>query len=95
MIGRFAGTLLTGESSTAPAGGATATVVFPNAGMYFATGSPRPRRPSSTSIIAATLVSAFVCDAMRKIESFAIGRAASTSDLPKASCATTRPARVT
>jgi hypothetical protein len=54
-----------------------------------------PTRPSSTSIIAATLVSAFVCDAMRKIASLVIERPASTSDLPKASCSTTRPPRAT
>ena len=95
VIARFAGTALTSVPATAPAGGGTATVVFPNAGMYLDTGSLRPSRPSSTSIIAATLVSAFDCEAMRKIVSFVIARAASTSDLPKASWWTTRPFRAT
>ena len=82
MISRFAGTTLTGEPSTAPLGAATATVVFLNAGMNRDTGSARPSLPSSTSIIAATLVKAFVCEAMRKIESFFIAVPASRSALP-------------
>ena len=74
MIARFAGTTLTGEPATAPGGGGRATVVFLKAGMNLETGSARPIFPSSTSIITATLVKAFVWDAMRKIVSFFIGR---------------------
>ena len=95
MIGRFAGTTLTGEPATAPAGGGTATVVFAKAGMNFETGSVRATFPSSTSIITATLVKAFVWEAMRKIVSFRMGRPASTSALPKASRCATRPPRAT
>ena len=95
MIGRFAATLVTGVSAAAPSGAGTATVVVANAGTYRETGSASPTRPSSTSIITATLVIAFVWDAMRKIASFVIARAASTSALPKASWCTTRPPRVT
>ncbi len=95
VIGRFAGTTLTGEPATAPAGGGSATVVFSNAGMNRETGSARPTLPSSTSIITATLVRAFVCEAMRKIVSVFIGRPASTSAFPKASRCATRPLRAT
>ena len=81
--------------ATAPGGGGTATVVFLNAGMNFETGSARPTLPSSTSIMTATLVKAFVCDAMRKIVSVFIGPPASRSALPNASWKTTRPLRAT
>ena len=95
VIGRFAGTTATGEPATAPAGGGRATVVFSKAGMNRETGSARPIFPSSTSIITATLVRAFVCEAMRKIVSFCMGRPASTSAFPKASRCATRPLRAT
>jgi hypothetical protein len=95
VIGRFAGTTLTGEPGTAPAGGGRATVVFSKAAMYLETGSARPIFPSSTSIITATLVKALVWEAMRKIVSFLMGRPASTSACPKASRCATRPLRAT
>ena len=82
VIGRFAGTTLTGEPATAPGGGGTATVVFSKAGMNLETGSARPTFPSSTSIITETLVKAFVWEAMRKIVSVFMARPASTSALP-------------
>ena len=85
VISRLAGTALTGVPATAPGGGGTTTVVALNAGMYLDTGSARPSRPSSTSIIAATLVTAFVMEAMRTIVSRRIGALASTSAIPNAS----------
>ncbi len=63
--------------------------------MYFESGSARPIFPSSTSIITATLVKAFVCEAIRKIVSFFIGTPASMSALPNASWWATRPLRAT
>ena len=76
MISRFAGTV---------ASGAARTTVFLNAGRNFDTGSVRRRRPSSTRIMAATLVTAFDIEAIRKIVSFSIERPFSTSRLPTAS----------
>ena len=82
VISRFAGTIDAGDPGIAPAGGGTMTVVFLKLGMNFDTGSLRPILPSSTSIMAAMLVTAFDIDAMRKIVSFCIGALASMSRLP-------------
>jgi len=50
--------------------------------MNFDTGSESSSRPSSSSINAATLVTAFDMDAIRKIVSFCIGAFFWTSSLP-------------
>ena len=62
----------------------TATVVWAKSGMNLLTGSLSETFPSSTSDMMATLVSAFVCDAIRKIASGVMRRLASLSDQPKA-----------
>jgi hypothetical protein len=62
----------------------TATAARSNAGMKRPTGSLRATFPSSTSAMIATLVNAFVCDAMRKIASAVIRRPASLSAHPTA-----------
>ena len=74
------------RAATADAGDSplTTTVVLPNAGMKRLTGMFGVSRPSSISARMATLVSAFVCEAMRKIESTFIGRFASLSLHPSA-----------
>ena len=68
----------------APASPFTATVVFANAGMNRLTGMFGVSRPSSIRARMAALVSALVCEAMRKIESTFIGRFASLSLHPSA-----------
>lgn len=85
VMALLAGTTLTGLPGTAPLGGATATVVFWKAGRNLDTGSLKAIRPSSTSIMTATLVTALLMDAMRKIVSVRIGRFASRSASPVAS----------
>jgi len=50
---------------------ATCTVF--SSGRYFATGALRSSLPSSTSIMAATLVIGLVIDAIQKIESVVMG----------------------
>ena len=84
MIWRRAATVDTGLPGAALAAGATITVVLRKAGMYLLTGSFRSSLPSSTRIIAATVVMAFDCEAMRKIVSVRIGTPFSTSALPSA-----------
>jgi hypothetical protein len=64
-------------------------IVWTSFGPDFATavgvtGSPRPTRPSSTSIMIDALVSAFVCEAIRNKVSTRIGRLASRSAQPSA-----------
>jgi len=81
-ISRFAGRMPIGASAGAPAGGATATVLFLKDGMNFETGSLSRSFPSSMRIMAAVLVMAFDIDAMRKIASVCIGELASMSRLP-------------
>ena len=78
VIARRAGT---GDAPVAPF---TATVVFANAGMNRLTGMLGVRRPSSIRARMAALVSALVCEAMRKIESTLMGRFASLSLHPSA-----------
>ena len=78
VIARRAGTV------DAPISSFTMTVVLAYAGMNRLTGMFGVRRPSSISARIAALVSAFVCDAMRKIESTIIGRFASLSLHPSA-----------
>ena len=78
VIARRAGTV------EAPASPFTATVVFANVGMNRLTGMFGVRRPSSIRARIAALVSALVCEAMRKIESTFIGRFASLSLHPNA-----------
>ena len=53
--------------------------------MYFERGSSSPSLPSSTSIIAATLVIGFDIEYSRKIVSGVIGRLLSMSRTPKLS----------
>ncbi len=72
-----------GKAAT-PASPLTATVVVAYAGMNRPTGMLGVRRPSSISERTATLVSALVCEAMRKIVSTVIGRFASLSLHPSA-----------
>ena len=60
------------------------TVVCANAGMNFDTGSVSSTRPSSTSIMRPTLVSALLCDAIRKMLSVRIGACCSRSRNPAA-----------
>ena len=55
------------------------------AGTHLAASSSRPILPSSTSIITPIDVTGLVIDAMRKIESLAIGTFLPTSCLPNAS----------
>ena len=74
VIGRTAGT----TSSTGPAGVRT-TVGDASSGSHGSTGSSSAIRPSSTSIITAAAVIGLVIEAIRKIESLAIG------DVPSAS----------
>ena len=83
VISRLAGTTLAGVPATAPAGAGTNTVVFLKDGMYRETGSERPSRPSSTSIIAATLVTALDIDAMRKIVSVFMATPALSEAFPQ------------
>ena len=75
VIARFAGT-------AGPPG--VVTVVLANPGMKRPAGSLRPICPSSINDRIATLVNAFVCDAMRKIVSVAMRRPASLSLQPNA-----------
>jgi hypothetical protein len=93
VISRFAGTVRGAEAGVAPGAGSSTTMVFAKAGRYFDTGSASRRRPSSTSIIAATLVTALENEAMRTMVSRRIGTLASTSDWPSASKWTTFPPR--
>ena len=85
VIGRLAATTATGLPGDASAGGGTTTLVALNAGMNLWSGSLSRMRPSSTSIMMATLVIAFDCDAMRNMESFCIGTLRSMSARPAAS----------
>ena len=78
VICRFAGTMVT------PVSLRTATLVEANAGMKRLTGSLMLIFPSSTSDRIATLVIAFVCEAMRKIVFGVIFRPASLSLHPRA-----------
>ena len=55
-MGAFAG-----ESSSASPF-STPTFILANAGMYFAIGSPSEMRPSSTSIMAATVVTGLLIE---------------------------------
>ena len=61
--------------------------------MYFDTGSASDSLPSSTSIMAATVVMGLVIDAMRKIVSLVIGALASLSRKPNDSNITILPLR--
>jgi hypothetical protein len=86
VIGRTAGT----TSSTGLAGVRTTTREA-SSGSQRSTGSPSARRPSSTSIITAAAVIGFVIEAMRKIESRAIGTAPPTAAAPTAWTSTCSP----
>jgi hypothetical protein len=61
----------------------TPTFTSAKAGMYFETGSSSLSLPSSTSIIAATLVMGFDIEYRRKIASGVIGNWVTTSRTPK------------
>ncbi len=61
---------------------ALATVVCAKSGSQRETGSESRSRPSSTSAITATLVTALLCEAMRKIASGVIRLPASRSAQP-------------
>jgi hypothetical protein len=89
VIARRAGTI------ARPVSPGTATVVCAYAGMNRETGSESAIAPSSTSIMIATLVTAFDWDAMRKIASMDIGRRASRSAMPTAVTYATCPCRAT
>jgi len=70
--------------TTRPVSLFVATVVCAKAGMKRLTGSPSAIFPSSTSDRIATVVMAFVCDAMRNNASLVIRRPASLSSQPTA-----------
>ena len=89
MIGRTAGT----TSSTGLAGVRT-TTGSASSGSHWPTGSSSAIRPSSTSIMTAAAVMGLVIEAMRKIESLAIGQVPPTSAEPTA-CTSTRSPRAT
>ena len=65
-----------------PDAGFTSTFGFLNSGRYFDTGSSSRNRPSSYSIMTATLVMGLVMEQMRNIASGRIGLAASRSIMP-------------
>ena len=94
-MGLFAGTTVPAAPIGASFGGGTKTVVFAKDGIQRETGASSAIRPSSTSMSAATVVTAFDMDAIRKIASFGIGILFSTSREPNASRSTTRPPRAT
>ena len=89
VIGRTAGT----TSSTGPSGVRT-TVGDASSGSQCPTGSSSAIRPSSTSIMTAAATTGLVIDAIRKIESRAIGAVPSTSAEPTA-CTSIRSPRAT
>jgi hypothetical protein len=89
VIGLSAGT----TSSTGLAGVRT-TAGDASSGSQRPTGSSSATCPSSISIITAAAVMGLVIEAMRKIESVAIGRVPSTSAEP-AACTSTRSPRAT
>ena len=79
VIGRCAGTCL-----TTPRSFAIATLVCAKDGINVPARVVSDSDPSSINCITAVLVSAFVCDAMRKIVSVVMRRPASLSAQPKA-----------
>ena len=66
-----------------------------SSGAWRAMGSSSAKRPSSYSIKAATVVSGFVIDAIRKIVSRSTGRFVTKSREPTLAVCTTRPSRHT
>jgi hypothetical protein len=83
-----------GSSSTSPSSDSPAKTRSPrSSGTNFETRSSSPKRPSSHSIIAATLAIGLVIEWMRKIASVRIGRPASRSAMPTASSCARRPRR--
>ena len=73
VMGRLAGSVTYFTSGGEPVGGGTATTELANAGRYFPTGSFRRNLPSSYNMSAATVVTALLIEAMRKMASVAIG----------------------
>ena len=86
MIGRRAGT-----TSSSGLCGVRTTIGAASSGSHRPIGSSSPTRPSSTRSITAAAVMGLVSDAIRKIESRAIGTAPSTAWLPTASTVTSSP----
>ena len=78
-----------------PRSSCTATVVFAKVGMMAPARVPRASVPSSTNCMTATLVSALVCEAMRKMVSGVIRRPASLSAQPNAFSYSILPWRIT
>ena len=76
VISDFAGTVVYEVSASLKLAN---TCCFRKAGIYFDTGSSNNNFPSSNKIMIATLVIAFVCEAMRKMSSFFKGTFASRS----------------
>src|SRR5215467_9663362 len=94
VIGRFCGSStnllcpLTGSVVSTP------TIISFSSGRYWWTGAARSSLPSSTSIMAATLVTGFVIDAIQKIASGASGMVFARSPKPTARKYATLPLRV-
>ncbi len=86
MIGRRAGT--TSESGLC---GVRTTTGVASSGSHCSTGSSSPSLPSSTSSITAAAVIGLVSEAIRKMESRAIGVVDSTAWVPSASTVTPSP----
>ncbi len=82
-------------TSARPLSVETATRASAKLGRYFETGSFSRSRPSSTRIMAATLVIALLWEAIRKRAPDVMGRAASRSAMPKAPLHATLPCRTT
>ena len=90
MIGRRAGSVRSSASV-----GERRTRMLENSGAQRAMGSSRAKRPSSNSINAAAEVIGFDIEAMRKMVSRSMGRAASISRQPTQALCTTLPPRQT
>lgn len=86
VIGRAAGT-----TSSTGASGVRTTTGFAISGSHRSTGSSSAIRPSSTSIITAAAVMGLVIEAIRKIESRAIGEPPPRAAEPAVSTSTRSP----
>jgi hypothetical protein len=95
VMSRLAGTVTSCDVPPAGSDESTATRMSRNSGMYFHTGSSRDNRPSSTSIIAATLTMGLVIEYMRKIASLLIATLRSQSRHPTLFWYTILPRRAT
>ncbi len=82
VIGRLSGSS-TSLGFAFSSGFSTPTFASANAGIYFETGSSSLSLPSSTSIIAVTLVIGFDIEYRRKMVSAVIGSVVTTSRTPK------------